>query len=187
MLKGWPSRRARNALEQRRHHAVGRDQIPVPVIGQRRIGLMRLQHQIDRRPRRFQRGIVERALRKGRRKARRHQQHVAFAQGHLQPFRQLQHHLARRRGAAGFDETQMPRGNLGIAGKIELAEMAALPPFAQVIADMDGLGRSARAAEACAFMVENLPCEFRRFHYVRGNRIRVTGRVIFAVTGDDPC
>jgi hypothetical protein len=28
------------------------------------------------------------------------------------------------------------RGNLGVAGKIELAEMAALPPFAQVIADM---------------------------------------------------
>jgi hypothetical protein len=34
----------------------------------------------------------------------------------------------------------MPRGNLGIAGEIELAEVAALPPFAQVIADMDGLG-----------------------------------------------
>jgi hypothetical protein len=34
----------------------------------------------------------------------------------------------------------MARGNLGVAGKIELAEMAALPPFAQVIADMGGLG-----------------------------------------------
>ena len=33
----------------------------------------------------------------------------------------------------------MTRGNLGVAGKIELAEMAALPPFAQMIADMDGL------------------------------------------------
>jgi hypothetical protein len=31
-------------------------------------------------------------------------------------------------------------GNLGVAGEIELAEMAALPPFAQVIADMGGLG-----------------------------------------------
>jgi hypothetical protein len=28
------------------------------------------------------------------------------------------------------------RGNLGVAGQIKLAEMAALPPFAQVIADM---------------------------------------------------
>jgi hypothetical protein len=33
----------------------------------------------------------------------------------------------------------MTRGNLGVAGKVELAEMAALPPFAQMIADMSGL------------------------------------------------
>jgi hypothetical protein len=32
------------------------------------------------------------------------------------------------------------RGNLGVDGKIELAQMAALPPFAQVIADVRGLG-----------------------------------------------
>ena len=140
MLRGWPSRCGGDAFEQRRHHAVGRHQIPVPVIGQRRIGLMGLQHQVDRLPRRFQRGIVERALRKGRRKARGDQQHVAFAQGHLQPFGQLQHHVARRRGAAGLDKAEMTRGNLGVAGQIELAEMAALPPFAQVVADMDGLG-----------------------------------------------
>jgi hypothetical protein len=34
----------------------------------------------------------------------------------------------------------MARGNLGVAGEIELAEMATLPPFAQVIADMGGFG-----------------------------------------------
>ena len=60
--------------------------------------------------------------------------------GTSQPLRQLQHHLARRRRAAGLHEAQMTRGNLGVAGEIELAEMAALPPFAQVIADMGGLG-----------------------------------------------
>jgi hypothetical protein len=32
----------------------------------------------------------------------------------------------------------MARGNLGIAGEIELTEMTALPPFAQMIADMGG-------------------------------------------------
>jgi hypothetical protein len=32
----------------------------------------------------------------------------------------------------------MTRGNLGVDGEVELAEMAALPPFAQVIADMGG-------------------------------------------------
>ena len=139
-VEGLAEQPLRNALQQRRHHAVGRHQVPVPVKGQRRIRLMRLQHQVDRLPRRFQRGIVERALRKRRRKSGRDQQHVAFAQGHLQPLGQLQHHVARRRGAAGFDEAQMARRDLGIAGEIELAQMAALPPFAQVIADMDGLG-----------------------------------------------
>jgi hypothetical protein len=32
------------------------------------------------------------------------------------------------------------RGNLGVTCEIKLAEMAALPPLAQVIADVDGLG-----------------------------------------------
>jgi hypothetical protein len=34
----------------------------------------------------------------------------------------------------------MARGYLGISRQIELAEMAALAPTAEVIADMDGLG-----------------------------------------------
>jgi hypothetical protein len=34
----------------------------------------------------------------------------------------------------------MTRGNLGVAGEIELAEMAALPPLPQVIADPCGSG-----------------------------------------------
>ncbi len=89
--------------------------------------------------RRFERGIVERTQRKRRRKTRRHQQHVALAQRHVEPLRQPQHHVARRRGAAGFDKAEMTRGNLGLAGEIELAEMAALPPFTQVVADMGGL------------------------------------------------
>ena len=160
-VEGLAEQPRRDALQQRHHHAVGRHQVPVPVIGQRRIGLMRLQHQIDRRPRRFQRGIVERTLRKRRRISRRHQQHVAFAQGNLQPFGQLQHHLARRRRAAGFHKTQMPRRDLGVAGEIQLAEMAALPPFAQVIADMDGLGSLGSRRGGVCVHGENLPCENR--------------------------
>ena len=50
--------------------------------------------------------------------------------------------------------------------------MAALPPFAQVIADMGGLGsvgsrRGVHVRSCC----ENLACEFHAFHYLRGNRI----------------
>ena len=50
---------------------------------------MRAQHEIDRRPRRFQRGIVERPLRKRRRETRRHQKHIALAQGHIEPLGEL--------------------------------------------------------------------------------------------------
>ena len=71
--------------------------------------------------RRFERGIVERALRKGRRKTRRDQEHVAFTQGNLQSCGELQHHFARRRGAAGFHKAEVTRGYLGIARQIELA------------------------------------------------------------------
>jgi hypothetical protein len=64
--------------------------------------------------------------------------------------RQLQHHLARRRGAAGLHERQVARGDFSVAGQIELAEVTALPPFAQVIADMDGVGfLGARRGSMC--------------------------------------
>ena len=59
----------------------------------------------------------------------------------------------------------MTRGNLGVAGKVELAEMAALPPFAQVIADMSGLGSGGACRGGLCVHGENLPCEFRSFHY----------------------
>ena len=79
----------RNALQKRHHHTVRGNQVPVPVIRQRRIGLMRPQHELDRSPRRFQSGIVERSLRKRRRKSRRDQKHVAFAQGYIETLGEL--------------------------------------------------------------------------------------------------
>ena len=101
---------------------------------------MRLQNEVDRSPCRFQRGVVERALWKRRRKACGDQKHVAFTQGNLQSFGELEHHFPRRRGAARLDKAEMTRRYLGVSGQIELAQMPALAPFAQVIADMDGLG-----------------------------------------------
>ena len=127
--------------------------------------------------------IVERALRKRRRKARGHQQHVAFAQRHLQPLGEPQHHVARRRGAAGLDEAEMPRRNLGVAGEIELAEMAALPPLPQVIADMDGLRRAVGEVEADgAFMAKIYHANFAPFHDLRGNRFAARCRVMLGIT-----
>jgi hypothetical protein len=52
------------------------------------------EHEIDRLARWTQRRIGERTLRKNRRKAGRHQQHVALAQRHVETFGKPQHHLA---------------------------------------------------------------------------------------------
>ncbi|MBN9013172.1 MAG: DsbA family protein, partial [Rhizobiales bacterium] len=40
----------------------------------------------------------------------RDQQHVALAQRHIETFGQTQHHVARRRGSAGYNEAEMTGG-----------------------------------------------------------------------------
>jgi DNA-binding transcriptional LysR family regulator len=47
--------------------------------------------------------------------------------------------------------------------------MAALPPFAQMLADMDRPGSLGSRCFCLCDHGENLPCGFHRFHYVRGN------------------
>jgi hypothetical protein len=51
--------------------------------------------------------------------------------------------------------------------------MAALPPFAQMIADMSGLGSGGACRGGVWVHGENLPCEFHSFHYLRRNRFAV--------------
>jgi hypothetical protein len=48
--------------------------------------------------------------------------------------------------------------------------MAALPPFAEVVADMDGRNALGSCGSCLCAHGEKLACEFRSFHYVRGNR-----------------
>jgi hypothetical protein len=130
-----PQQRCIDSRKQRRNRLVGRNQGPVPIDRERRIGLVTGEHQFDRAARCFQRGIGERPLRKHRRETGRHQHCVAFAQRHLELFRQPQHHLTRRLRTPGFEETQVPGGDLCVSGEIKLGQAAALPPLAQVSAD----------------------------------------------------
>src|SRR6195952_3097039 len=53
--------------------------------------------------------------------------------------------------------------------------MTALPPFAQMVADMDGLGSLSSSRGSMCVHGENLPRGFLRFHYVGGNRIGSPG------------
>ena len=107
-------------------------------------------------------GIIQRSLRERRRETAGDQHDVAFAQRNVEALGEPQHHVARRRGAAGFHEAQMPRGNLRVTGEIELAQVTALPPFAQDIADMDGFG-AIGSRRGCMFVHgENLSRRFSR-------------------------
>src|SRR4051812_4961697 len=52
-----------------------------------------------------------------------------------------------------------------------------------MIADMSGLGAGGAGGGGTCVHGENLPCEFRSFHYPGGNRFRRGGRSPFVTTG----
>src|SRR4051812_15710776 len=65
----------------------------------------------------------------------------------------------------------MARRNLGVAGEVKLAEMAALPPFAQMFTDMDRAWPGGGRGKLLRAHGEKLPRRFSAFHYLTGNRI----------------
>ena len=65
--------------------------------------------------------------------AARQQQRVAVAERDVEVFGQSQDHVAGRPGASGLDEAQVPGGDVGRDGQVELAEAAALPPLAEQV------------------------------------------------------
>jgi hypothetical protein len=158
-IDGRLQQRRVGAREQRHHGAIMRHQRPVTVDRERRIGLVAGQHQVDRLARRLQRRIVEGALGKDRRIAGRDQQHIALAQRHLEPLREIEHHVARGLGAAGLQEAEMLGGNLGLHRKRELTQAPALPPVAQMVADGPDILDHAGTIAA----------RVRQLHYLTGN------------------
>jgi hypothetical protein len=60
---------------------------------------------------------------------------VALAQRHFELLGETQDHLAAGERTAGFDEAEVPGGDLSIEGQLQLAEAAALAPLTQELAD----------------------------------------------------
>jgi len=60
----------------------------------------------------------------------------------------------------------MPRRNLGVDRKVKLAEMTALPPSAQMIADTKRLGWFGSRRGNMSVHGKNLAREFHLFHYL---------------------
>ena len=126
--------RGRRSREQPRDGVVRRNERPMTVDRKRRIRFVALEDQIDRAARRLQRRIAQGPFCKDRRVSRRDQEHVALTQGYVEPFGQVEDHLARRLRSAGFDKAQVPRRDIGLAGEVELAHAPTPAPISQVIA-----------------------------------------------------
>jgi hypothetical protein len=107
----------------------------VAVDRKRRIRFVPGQHLIDCRPGRRERRVVEPAFREHRGIAGRDQQHVPLAQRHIEPFGEMQDHVAARPGPPGLQKRQVPGRDVGLQSEVELAHAAALAPFAQMPAD----------------------------------------------------
>ena len=101
----------------------------MPVEGEGRIRLVRLQDLLDRLMRRGQFG--QGTFRKGLGKARRRQQGIAVAQGHLETLRQPHDHLAAWLRPSGFEEAQMPRRAVSRDGQVHLRHPPTLAPAPQ--------------------------------------------------------
>jgi hypothetical protein len=123
--------RGRGAGEERRHGAVGGHERPVPVDGESRVGLVRLEHALDRAACGVERGVVERPLGEHRREPGGDEQAVALAQRDVELLREVEHHLATRLRAARFHEAQMALRDPGLQRQRELTLMAAFAPVAQ--------------------------------------------------------
>ena len=65
----------------------------------------------------------------------REQERVALAQRNVEMLREMEHELAARAGATGFDEAQMASGHLRFDGEVELADAPALAPVTKQVTD----------------------------------------------------
>jgi hypothetical protein len=77
---------------------------------------MPLEHEVDGLAGGGERRVRQRPLAEHRGIAGRHQQHVALAQGHVQPVGQMQHHVAARLCASGLHEAQVAGRDLRLSG-----------------------------------------------------------------------
>ena len=135
------------------------DERPAAVDGDRRVGLVAVEHELDRLVDGLHLGLVERALLVDRRVAGGEQEPVALAQRHLELVGEVEDHLGARLRAAGLDEAEVAGGDAGLEREVELAEAAALAPVAQQGAERGAAVDMGRAYASAA----------RRGHYPAGN------------------
>lgn len=108
------------------------------IHGERRKRLVPLENEVDGLPGGHEGRIVQRSLGKDGRIAGGDQDRIALAQRHAQPFGQMQQQVAAGCRAPAFDEAQVPLRDFRVERQVELAQMAATPPFAQDVTEALG-------------------------------------------------
>ena len=116
-LTGGCSRAGVGAADQPADGGVGGNQRPVPVDGQRRVGLVPASTRSTALRAACSAGSSSVRSANTGAIARGHQQHVALAQGDLELLGQVQHHLAAGLRAAGLEEAQVPGRDLGLEAR----------------------------------------------------------------------
>jgi hypothetical protein len=101
------------------------------IYRERRVRLMTSQQQIDHLSRCIKLWILQRRRFEYRRIARGNQQRITLTQGNFQLSGEPKHHFAARQRTPRLQKAQMPRRNLGVTGKVELAQAATFAPVAQ--------------------------------------------------------
>jgi len=155
------------------HRLVRHEDVPVPVEHHRGTRLLLAQHEPERLFHLRHLGRVQPGLAIDRRVAGGREQLVAAAQRHLQhPGEQLDHPAAGL-SAAGLEEAQMARPDLGFDGQGELAHP---PPLGHCLRSRPtGLGlapRACRRALRPAFTPATIRGRRRVTNYLRGNAER---------------
>src|SRR5215469_16307282 len=124
-----------HSSQQQLDRLVSRYQPPMAIDSDRREGLVAGQHQVDSGAGCGECRVLEGALAKDRRVARRYQQYVSLAQGHVELLGEMQQHIAARLCSPSLEKRQMPGRYVGLQSEIELTEAATQTPLPQVLAD----------------------------------------------------
>ena len=142
-----PGQLGREAVGQGASGGVGQHHVPQPVDHHARVGVVGVEHPLQRGPYPLHRGIVEGSLRVARRVARGQQHRVALPERHVQVLGHGQHELRAGPRPARLDEAEVPGRHTDVEREIELAAPSALPPLAHQGSD-SGAGHAPNARDA---------------------------------------
>ena len=117
--------------KETRRGGVGRQDVPVSVHDNRRIGFLLFQDGINRGPHGRELTIVKRGHPKHRREAGGEQQRVALSQRDRQRICQEEHHVAARFRSSCLEETHMTRRDVRLVREGQLTQVPGTAPVLQ--------------------------------------------------------